>query len=79
MNEPKAPIFSFAKNDNHPLWQELLKIKSVFKDSGIRWQQKQAEGRIVVSVPISQTRAALRLVKNNAALKDIDLEFVKQE
>jgi len=77
--EPKVVVFSITGSSVLQRLPDLKRIQKVFGDAKIRWQQKQEEGRIIVSVAASQKRATLRLLKNNEALKGIDIELVQPE
>ncbi|MCD6051204.1 MAG: hypothetical protein K0Q55_2607 [Verrucomicrobia bacterium] len=75
--EPKVPVFGLAGRSLMQRMPDFQVIKQVLNDAGMRWQLKQEENKITISVAASQKRAVLKLIKNNPALKGIDIQLVE--
>ncbi len=77
LKEPKVPVFSINFKSPMSDHKNIKTVVEVLRGAGIRWRTKNEEGRLAFSVATAQKRSALKLLKNNAALQGIDIQFVE--
>ncbi len=72
--EKRIPVFQVA---GAPV--QFLKVGKVLKAASIRFSIKRQDSLLIYSVSPSQRRLTLKLIKDNPALKGVDIQLVKQE